>query len=170
MSHSPPTPATSRASTGPSSQSQPLLTFQPAGAQVAEVSHLQKFLTAYNAGHMRTALAQFSRGQPLGFSDCEYPAERVVAGHGRAQLTSWLQTNLAQHDHLTVAHIFGANPNQAVLGVSFSQRTSDSITRAGHPNGITPPTSAKVKFDRKGLLIQFNNGPFGGSPDGCRID
>lgn len=156
------------ASAGSTRQSR-LLTFHPVGVQVVEVSHLQRFLTAYNAGQVHTALAQFSRTQTLGFSDCDYSAQQVVAGHGRARLANWLQTNVADHDRLAVAHIYGADPDQPVLGVSFSRRSSDSITHAGHPDGITPPIGAKVKFDQTGLITQFNNGPVGGPPDSCRI-
>ena len=143
--------------------------FHPVGAQVSEVSHLQEFLAAYNAGQPNTALAQFSRSQPLGFSDCDYQTQQVIEGHGRAQLANWLQANIAHHDQFTGANIFSASPDQPVLGVSFRRRTSDVLTRAGHPDGITPSLGAKVKFDRTGMITEFNNGPVGGPPDACRI-
>lgn len=87
------------------------------------------------------------------------------------KLTAWLGRNIAHHDRLVVANIGDANPDQplGVLGVSFSRRSSDAIAHAGHPNGITPTLGAKVKFDVSGLITEFNNGPYGGAPDGCRI-
>lgn len=56
-----------------------------------------------------------------------------------------------------------------VLGVSFVRRNSVSISRGGHPDGITPEVAAKVKFDSEELITEFNNGPYGGPPGGCRL-
>ncbi len=134
------------------------------------MANLRRFITAYNAGSADGALAQVSPTQPLAFSDCDYATQQLVYGHGRVQLTNWLRTNIADHDRLTIDNI-DANPDQplGVLGVSFSRRSSDAITRSGHPNGITPVLGAKVKFDRDGLLTEFNNGPYGGG-DACLIN
>jgi hypothetical protein len=51
---------------------------------------------------------------------------------------------------------------------SFSQRSGDVISQPGHPDGIAPRLGAEVKFDSVGLITEFNNGPFGGSPNSCR--
>lgn len=159
------TPATKLA---PSAHNRPAAEFHPVGTQVSEAAHLRKFLAAYNAGQLTTALAQFSRAQQLGFSDCDYQTRQLIAGHGRAALGSWLQTNIAHHDRLIGANIFSASPGQPVLGVSFHRRSSDVLARAGHPDGITPALAAKVKFDRSGRITEFNNGPGGGPPDACQ--
>ena len=161
-------PSTSIAIVGPSDRNAPATPFHPVGAQVSEASHLWKFLAAYNAGQLNAALAQFSDNQPVGFSDCDYQTQQVTEGHGRAELTRWLRTNIANHDRLIGAHVFSANPDQPVLGVSFLRRSSDVLTRAGHPHGITPTLGAKVKFDPTGMITEFNNGPAGGSADACR--
>ncbi|MDX6256275.1 MAG: hypothetical protein QOJ11_2609 [Frankiales bacterium] len=131
---------------------------------------MRGFIRAYNAGDLTGALSQFSRAQALGFSDCDYSTQQLVDGQGRAALTSWLRQSLADHDRLTIGDIAVSPPDQlGVLGVSFSRRTGDSIARAGHPNGITPSSGAKIKFDNAGLITEFNNGPYGGPPDGCRL-
>ena len=160
---------TSTAILGSSDRNTPPAPFHPVGAQVSEVSHLRKFLAAYNAGQLNAALAQFSDNQALGFSDCDYQTQQVIEGHGRAELSRWLQTNIAHHDRLIGAGVFSANADQPVLGVSFLRRSSDVLTRAGHPDGITPTLGAKVKFDPTGLITEFNNGPAGGSADACHI-
>lgn len=162
--------APNRPATSDAPQASP--TFHATGAvQIAEVSHLTRFIHAYNSGDLQVALAQFSRTKPVGFSDCDYATHQLVDGRGRAQLTAWLRDNLARHDRLILGGIFNDNPDQplGVLGVSFSRRSSDAIAHAGHPNGITPSTGAKVKFDAGGLITEFNNGPYGGLPDSCRI-
>ena len=165
-----PSPSASR-EPAPAAIVQTPRTFQVTGAQAAEVAHLMNFVSAYNAGDAQGALSQFSRTEPVGFSDCDYTTQQLVDGHGRVKLTAWLGRNIAHHDRLVVAGIFDANPEQpvGVLGVSFSRRSSDAIAHAGHPNGITPTLGAKVKFDGAGLITEFNNGPYGGAPDGCRI-
>ncbi len=146
-------------------------TFQLTGAQAAEVEHLMNFVSAYNAGDTQGALAQFSRTEPVGFSDCDYTTQQLVDGHGRVKLTAWLGRNIANHDRLVVADIVDASPEQPLgaLGVTFSSRRSDAITHASHPNGITPTIGAKVKFDRLGLITEFGSGPYGGAPDGCLV-
>lgn len=140
-------------------------------AQAAEAEHLRWFIGAYDAGDIRTALAQFSPGQNVSFSDCDYARQQVVDGHGRAQLTAWLRRNIALHDRLAVDTIVDANPDQpiGVLGVRFSRRSNDAITRAGHPNGITPAVAAKVKFDDAGRITAFGNGPYGGPASSCKV-
>ncbi len=139
--------------------------------QAAQLTHVKGFIAAYNAGDVQGALSHFSQTQPVGFSDCDYTTQQLVYGHGRVQLTAWLSRNIAQHDRLVIANVFDANPDQplGVLGVSFSRRSSDAVARAGWPNGITPKLGAKVKFDGAGLITEFNNGPYGGAPDFCRI-
>ncbi len=140
-------------------------------AQAAEAAHLRWFIGAYDAGDIRTALAQFSARQNVGFSDCDYARHAVVDGHGRAALTAWLRRNIAQHDRLVIDTISDANPSQSVgaLGVTFSRRSNDVLAGAGRPAGITPTTAAKVKFDSAGLITEFNNGPYGGSAASCRV-
>ncbi|MDQ6656935.1 MAG: hypothetical protein M3Z00_01655, partial [Actinomycetota bacterium] len=139
--------------------------------QAAERSHLERFIVAYNAGDVEGGLAQFSRTQPVAFSDCDYTTQQLVDGHGTAKLTAWLRRNTAQHDRLGITNIVDENFGQplGVLGVSVSRRSSDAIARAGHPKGITPSTGAKVIFDATGLITEFNNGPYGGPPNACRI-
>jgi hypothetical protein len=128
------------------------------------------FVRAYNAGDLAGALSQFSRGQAVGFSDCDYSTQLLVDGQGRAALMGWLRQSLADHGRLTVGDIAVSPRDQlGVLGVAFSRRTGDSIARAGHPNGITPSTGAKIKFDNAGLITEFNNGPYGGPQDRCRL-
>ena len=148
----------------------PAITFDPSGGQVAELAHLRAFLDAYDAGDLAGALAQFSLTQPVGFSDCKYPSQQLVAGEGRTELTDWLRRNIADRDQLVLGDV-AANPEEplGVLGVSFSRRSSAAIAQAGYPDGIVPPTAAKVKFDAAGLLTEFNNGPYGAPPGGCRI-
>lgn len=131
---------------------------------------MRGFIRAYNAGDLTSAVSQFSRAQALGFSDCDYRTQQLVNGHGRAALMAWLRHSLADHDHLTIVDIAVASPDQVgVLGVVFSRRSGDSITRAGYPGGITPSTGAKIKFDNAGLITEFNNGPYGAPSDGCRL-
>ncbi|MDX6255110.1 MAG: hypothetical protein QOJ11_1444 [Frankiales bacterium] len=137
--------------------------------QGIEVAHVRSFIRAYNAGDLAGALSQFSSGQAVAFSDCDYSTQQLVDGHGLAALTTWLRQSYADHDHLTVGDIVVPNADQHVLGVRFSRRTSDSISRGGHPNGITPSTAAKVTFDNAGLITGYGNGPYGGPPDGCRL-
>ncbi|MGI8591411.1 MAG: hypothetical protein ACR2M5_10555 [Nakamurella sp.] len=97
--------------------------------------------------------------------------QQLVDGHGRAQLTAWLRQNIATHDRLDVLDIVDANSQEpiGVLGLEISHRSSDAIARAGHPNGITPMTGTKVKFDSVGLIKEFNNGPSGAATNSCRI-
>lgn len=153
-----------------SSAAQSSSAFHPRGLQVVEVAHLKRFLGAYNAGDLTSAIAQFSHAQPLAFSDCDYSRKHLVDGHGRAAVVDWLRQSLADHDRLTIGDIAVSPPDQiGVLGVGFTRRTGDAIVRAGHPSGITPGTGAKVKFDRAGLITEFNNGPFGAPQDGCRL-
>ncbi|MDX6245818.1 MAG: hypothetical protein QOE76_3541 [Frankiales bacterium] len=131
---------------------------------------MKGFIRAYNAGDLAGAVSQFSHGQALGFSDCDYSTQQLVDGHGRAALVAWLRRSLADQDRLTIGDIAGSPPDQiGVLGVAFSRRTGDSIARAGHPSGITPSSGAKIKFDSVGLITEFNNGPLGGAQDGCRL-
>lgn len=146
-------------------------TFEVTGAQATEVAHLMDFISAYNAGHLQTALSQFSSTQAVGFSDCDYATQQLVDGHGIVQVAAWLRQNIADHDRLLVAQVLNQNPDQplGVLGVSFSKRSSNSIARAGRTNGMTPTADAKVKFDSSGLITEFNNGPYGGPPGACRL-
>ncbi|MDQ2739729.1 MAG: hypothetical protein M3Y35_14170 [Actinomycetota bacterium] len=140
-------------------------------ARAAEETHLRRFIAAYNAGDLRAALDQFASTATIGFSDCDYANGQPVDGHGRAQVTAWLRRNIAQHDHLDIGVVSNSNADQpvGVLGVTFSRRSSDTIVRAGHRNGIAPSTGAKVKFARNDLITEFNNGPSGGPPDACRV-
>lgn len=145
--------------------------FQVAGAHTAEVAHLMNFVSAYNAGDVQGALSQFSRTHDLGFSDCDYATQQLVDGHGHDQVVAWMRHNIAEHDRLVVGAIIDEAPDQplGVLGVTFSRRSSVSIAHSGKPNGITPILSAKIKFDAGGLITEFNNGPYGGSANSCRI-
>lgn len=140
-------------------------------AQAAEETHLRRFIAAYNAGDLRAALDQFASTADIGFSDCDYASVKLVDGQGHAQVTAWLRRNIAQHDHLVIGAVFNSNAAQpvGVLGVTFSRRSSDTIARAGHPDGIAPSIGAKVKFAGNDLITEFNNGPYGGPPDACRV-
>lgn len=113
-------------------------------------------ISAYNAGHLQTALSQFSRTQAVGFSDCDYATQQLVDGQGIVQIAAWLRQNIADHDRLIVVQVLNQNPDQSlgVLGVSFSKRSSNSIARAGRTNGMTLTASAKVKFDSSGLMTR----------------
>jgi hypothetical protein len=154
----------------PTTSQQSSTALHPTGLQVVEVAHVRGFIRAYNAGDLTGALAQFSRVQAVGFSDCDYSTQQLVDGQGRAAVTAWLRRSLADHDRLTIGDIAVSPPDQlGVLGVAFSRRTGDSIARAGHPSGITPSTGAKIQFDNAGLITEFANGPYGGPPDGCRL-
>jgi hypothetical protein len=155
--------ASSRAPQSPSG-------FQPTGLQVVEVAHVKNFVRAYNAGNLAGTLAQFSRVKALHFSDCDYSTQQLVDGNGRAALTAWLRQSLADHDRLTIGDMAVSPPDQVgVLGVAFSRRSGDAIALAGHASGITPSVGAKIKFDNAGLITEFNNGPYGGPQDGCRL-
>ncbi|MDX6229629.1 MAG: hypothetical protein QOI76_3019 [Frankiales bacterium] len=137
--------------------------------QGIEVAHVRSFIRAYNAGDLTSALTQFSSAQAVAFSDCDYSTQQLVDGHGLVALTTWLRQTYADHDHLAVGDIAVPAGDQHVLGVSFARRTSDSIARGGHPNGITPSTGAKLTFDNAGLITGYGNGPYGGPRDGCRL-
>jgi hypothetical protein len=144
--------------------------FQPAGLQVVEVAHVKNFVRAYNAGDLAGALAQFSRVTAVRFSDCDYSRQQLAEGNGRAALAAWLRQSFADHDRLTIGEMAVTPADQVgVLGVAFSRRSADSLAAAGHPSGITPSTGAKIKFDSTGLITEFNNGPYGGPRDGCRL-
>lgn len=161
-SNTEPTPATSATtstlSPGP-----------PAKSSSAEADHLMRFLNAYNAGDVAAAIAQFSRTATIGFSDCNYQTQQVVTGRGRTEIMNWLRAMAAEDDRLTLDRINYPKDDQPVLGVSFLNRNSLVITRAGHPNGITPKLAAKVKFDSTKLIIAFANGPGGGTSGACRL-
>lgn len=108
----------------------------------------------------------------FGSSDCDYASGQFVDGDGYAQVTAWLRRNIAQHDHLAIGVVSNSNAADqpvGVLGVTFSRRSSDIIARAGHPDGIAPSAGAKVKFASNDLITEFNNGPYGGPADACRV-
>lgn len=134
------------------------------------MAHLRSLISAYNAGDLTAALAQFSRTQALAFSDCDYSTQTLVDGHGRAALMAWLRQSFGDHSRWTIGEISVPPAGEiGILGVAFSRRTGDALTGAGHPNGITPSLGAKIEFDSAGLITEFNNGPYGGPQDACRL-
>jgi len=141
--------------------------------QAREVAVLIEFIQAYNAGHVGTALSLFA--PPWHWSDCDYRRVVVLVGQDRASLRRWLQQRAVDHDRLDIGSITVGTAQEQVLGVTFKRRASDTLRALGRPQGIAPALSAKVIFDgRAGMtarpsIVQFANGPYGGSLDVCRV-
>lgn len=142
--------------------------FSVTGAQAQQIAVVVAFLDAYNAGQLQAALSAFAANAVV--SDCDYRAAKNSDFHGRAEIAGWLRARIADHDHLTPAHLDNNNPDQpvGVIGIQYQRRTSDTLRSLGFPTGIRPNLATKAIFTADDHIQSFANGPFGGPPEPCR--
>ena len=145
-------------------------TFSMTGEQAQEVAVFMAFLHAYNNGQFEEALASLSE-HVIG-SDCDYRNVKTILFRGKSQAADWLRERQSESDHLLVSQIYDQNPDPSgahVLGVTFSKRTSRTLTALGFADGITLLGGAKVVFETKPTLISvFANASVGGGARMCR--
>lgn len=148
----------------------PPTTFTLSARQAEEVSVTVRFVGAFNQRQLRAALALLTRSADV--SDCDYRRVRATEARGRSQVTKWLRQRFRDRDHLQVARIWNANPEQptGVVAIDWAKRTSNTLRSLGFPTGIKPQLGAKVVFTttRPVRISRFANGPVGGSPESCR--
>jgi hypothetical protein len=159
-------PATEVASPQPTS---PLVSpggdvFSVSGVQAIQVALIVRFVTAFNAADLDTALGLMTDDPEM--SDCDFERHEVVDMQGKARIRAWLGQRFADHDRMVIGGIFNVNPDSdRAVGVEFSNRVSDTIVRLGAVGGVIPGVVAKVVFDADGHRIAtFANGPFGADP------
>ncbi|HZD70600.1 MAG TPA: hypothetical protein VFA45_17400 [Actinomycetes bacterium] len=142
--------------------------FSVTGAQAQQIAVVVAFLDADDAGQLQAALSSFATNAIV--SDCDYRAAKDSDFHGRAEIAGWLRARMADHDHLTPAHLFNNNPDQpvGVIGIQYQRRTSDTLRSLGFPTGIRPNIATKVIFTADDHIQSFANGPFGGPSEPCR--
>ena len=140
------------------------------GRQAQEVAVTIRFVNAFNAHNLQQALAAFAPNA-VG-SDCDYRHVQVVLFKGRREIAAWLRKRFADDDHLGIARVSNANPEEpvGVLGIEWAIRKSTTLRRLGFPQGIVPQLSAKVILTRAfpPRISAFGNGPGGGDPSICR--
>lgn len=143
-------------------------TFRVNGQQAQQVAVLVNLIQAYNAGQMDNVMAFIA--DDAGWSDCDYQAGKAVEFRGKDKVAAWLQQRRDDHDQLEIGSIQNDNPSaNQVVGLTFAHRGSDTLRQRGFTNGIEPQLSAKVIFTTTPIrIIQFANGPIGGSPDVCQ--
>lgn len=150
--------------------SDPASTFALNARQAEEVSVVVRFIDAFNQRRLRTALALLTPSVEV--SDCDYGRVRSTAARGRRHVRIWLRQRFRDRDHVEVARIWNANPEQpsGVVGVDWARRTSNTLRSLGFPAGIKPQLGAKVTFmtTKPVRILRFANGPVGGSPESCR--
>jgi len=154
----------------PQTSLDPPTTFTLSARQAEEVSVTVRFIDAFNRRQLRAALALLTLSADV--SDCDYRRVRATEVRGRRQVTTWLRQRFRDRDHLEVARIWNANPEQptGVVGIDWAKRTSNTLRSLEFPAGIKPQLGAKVVFTttRPIRISRFANGPVGGSPESCR--
>jgi hypothetical protein len=138
--------------------------FTVSGVQAIHVALIVRFVTAFNAADLDTALGLMT--DDPGMSDCDFERHDVVDMRGKAQIRAWLGQRFADHDRMVIGRIFNMNADSDLaVGVEFSNRVSDTIVRLGAVGGVIPGVVAKVVFDTEGHRIaKFANAPFGADP------
>ena len=171
---SPPRSAPTHPTTGvtapqPSTVTETEATVTVDAARARQIAVVVSLLDAYAHSDAAAVLAHTTAD--VVWSDCDYAAGRAVDLHGVEQVRRWLASRFAAHDRLVLQAIsYPASRDPRVLGVSFSHRSNSDLTAKGHPDGIQPPTAAKVIFAADGQAIQsFANGPVGGDQAPCRL-
>ena len=128
--------------------SQPNNTFDLTAEQAQEVAVFIKFIQAYNAGQLQTALAFLAEN--AGVSDYDYQNIKVITFQGKSQVAGWLQQRISDHDQLEISQIHNENPDPSssrhVIDVTYARRTSMTLTKLGYGDGITPRLGSKVIF------------------------
>jgi hypothetical protein len=138
--------------------------FSVSGVQAIQVDLIVRFVTAFNAADLDTALGLMT--DDPGMSDCDFERHVVVDMQGKARIRAWLRQRFADHDRMVIGRIFNMNPDSdRAVGVEFANRVSDTIVRLGAVGGVIPGVVAKVVFDAAGHRIaKIANGPFGADP------
>jgi hypothetical protein len=156
---------------GQQSSVEPPTTFTLNARQAEEVSAAVQFMDAFNRRQLRAALALLTRSVDV--SDCDFRRVRATEARGRRQVTKWLRQRFRDRDHLEVARMWNANPEQpsGVVAIDWARRTSNTLRSLGFPAGIKPQLGAKVVFTttRPVRISRFANGPIGGSQELCRL-
>lgn len=155
---SPSTPATS-AVPSPSTDA-----FRVTGDEAAAVSTVERFVQFINVGNSDAAAALLSEDAVA--SDCDFANHTVIQSTGEASVSRWLKDRIADHDRFTIGEIFNENAVFGpVVGVQFSNRSSDTLARLGAPHGIVPKEVAKVVLTSDMAQIRaFALGPGGADP------
>jgi hypothetical protein len=116
---------------------------------------LERFITAYNQ-HDLAAVRSLATPH-VRWIDCDYTTHNAVHMHGKHALTTWLQSQFAQHDQLHVSSILaGGWNNDTFTPRSFGvmgTRTNDVIEAQG-----MPPQSidgSKGLLNSRGTKIAF---------------
>jgi hypothetical protein len=159
----------------PSSTVVPLVSAVPriSNAQAQGAATVVHFLDAYNERRLDVALVLLT--EDVRFSDCDFGTGVALVAEGREQARMWLLGRFADHDVLMLSEIEFGKPNAVGsfgAALTVSRRTSDTLTRLGLREGITPELATKVVLTPAGdRLMAFANGPsrLSGPHPKCRV-
>jgi hypothetical protein len=121
------------------------------------------FINAFNRHDARAALAYFTSDprftKYVGANDCDFKTGLTVGYFRRTEVGRWLRQRAADHDRLTIASIRLLGARTAGAAVTYSRRTSDTLSSLGFPNGVTPSNGTKIGFTTLGPVrfTQFAN-------------
>lgn len=136
-------------------------------AHTAKAATVLRFLDAYNAGNVVSAMRELDANP--GVSACDYPAAGVIDIHGRSAVQRWLQDQARNDSRLSWSSIGTSNPSDPSLGVNVTKIQSRWLSAHGRPNGVRPPLGAKVQFAADGRISVFAMGPVGGAASMCGL-
>jgi hypothetical protein len=106
---------------------------------------LTGFLDAYNKGGSTEALALASDN--VSGNDCDYKTSEMIQFSGKAEMKTWLEARIADHDRLTVSEVYNLSGSPNVVGVVWARRSSDYLSAHGFPDGVVPKGAAKIQLD-----------------------
>jgi hypothetical protein len=138
--------------------------FRVTADEAAAISTVERFIHSINAGDINGAEALVALDAEG--SDCDYIHRTVVVFNGKPSVMQWLRARIADHDRLAVGSIFNENDVfTPVVGIEFTNRSSDTLAHLGYPGGVVPSEIAKVVLTPDVSQVGgFNLAPGGADP------